>query len=87
MRSDVDVDIDVDDDDDDGGGGGGGEDHDGTTWDDGRPPTTTRVGRGALLEVDGSTKADAIDHVDDDDDEQRRNDRGSATLLFMIGKY
>jgi hypothetical protein len=85
MRSDVDVDIDVDDDDDDDGGGG--EDHDGTTWDDGRPPTTTRVGRGALLEVDGSTKADAIDHVDDDDDEQRRNDRGSATLLFMIGKY
>jgi hypothetical protein len=85
MRSDVDVDV-VDDDDDDDGGD---EDHDGTTWDaaDGRPPTTTRVGRGALLEVDGSTKADAIDHVDDDDDEQRRNDRGSATLLFMIGKY
>ena len=85
MRSDVDVDV-VDDDDDDGGD----EDHDGTTWDaaDGRPPTTTRVGRGALLEVDGSTKADAIDDDDDDDDdEQRRNDRGSATLLFMIGKY
>ena len=47
------------------------------------------MGRGALLEVDGSTKADAIDDddEDDDDDEQRRNDRGSATLLFMIGKY
>jgi hypothetical protein len=38
---------------------------------------------GALLEVDGSTKADAIDDVD----EKKRNDRGSTSLLFMIGEY
>ena len=42
-----------------------------------------RVRGGALLEVDGSTKADAIDNVD----KKRRNDRGSTTLLFMIGEY